>query len=208
MGFEYNLKDLHFPEERKKKKNTKSEYTLPGEKKKGETSIWREVLDYVFIVLAAMFIGYLIDHVLITNAFVPTGSMESTIHAGDRIIGNRLAYIRSEPQRGDIIIFPFPDNEKETYVKRIIGMPGETVLITDGKVYIDGSETPLEEPYLKEPMNGSFGPYTVPENCYFVMGDNRNDSWDGRYWDNKFVSRNKIESKAVFALFPQPRILH
>ena len=112
--------------------------------------------------------------------------------------------MKEGPERGDIVIFKYPDNEEETYVKRVVGLPGETVTIENAKVYIDGSETPLDEPYLKEEWTVATGPYTfeVPEDCYFVMGDNRNDSWDARYWTNTYVSGDKILGKAIFTYWP------
>ena len=130
--------------------------------------------------------------------------MENTIIPGDRLIGNRLAYLSSGPERGDIIIFYYPDNEEETYVKRVIGLPGDTVRIENAQVFINEEETPLEEPYLKEEWTVATGPYTfeVPEGCYFVMGDNRNDSWDARYWTNTYVAEEKILGKAIFTYWP------
>ena len=74
--------------------------------------------------------------------------------------------------------------------------------IHDGNIYINGSDTPLEDVDIKEPMEGSFGPYTVPEGCYFVMGDNRNNSRDSRYWENTFVSEDEILGKAVLRYWP------
>ena len=123
---------------------------------------------------------------------------------GDRLLGIRLAYTFTEPKRGDIIIFKFPDNEEENYVKRIIGMPGDTIELRDARVYINGSETPLEEDYLKEEWIMDSNPrfYQVPDNCYFVMGDNRNNSWDSRYWNNTYVSKDKILGKAWFRYYP------
>ena len=88
-------------------------------------------------------------------------------------------------------------------MKRVIGLPGETVNIVDGKVYIDGSDTPLDEPYLAEPMEGSYGPYTVPEGCYFMLGDNRNNSQDARFWQNKYVAKDKIIAKVLFSYYPK-----
>lgn len=127
---------------------------------------------------------------------------------GDDLFGFRLAYQFSEPKRGDIIIFKYPDDEEEKYVKRIIGLPGETVRISNAKVYIDDSETPLQEEYLKDEWTVATGPFEfqVPEGCYFVMGDNRNDSWDARYWDNTYVAREKIIGKAEWVYFPFDRI--
>lgn len=157
--------------------------------------------------VAALVIALLATHTLVVNSIVPTGSMESTVMPGDRVFGNRLAYVFSEPARGDIIIFDFPDDESKLYIKRIIGMPGETVNIVDGAVYINGAQTPLEEPYLNEPPLGSYGPYEVPEDSYFVMGDNRNNSLDSRFWENHFVTREEIRAKAGLRYFPGVKIV-
>lgn len=178
------------------------------EQEKGEkdetASHMKEILSWIIPFVAALLIAVFLKNYIIINANVPSGSMENTIMTGDRLIGNRLAYLKSNPERGDIIIFHYPDNEQEIYVKRVIGLPGETVEVRDGKIYIDGSETPLDEPYLKEEWTVATGPYEfeVPEDSYLVMGDNRNDSWDARYWANKYVAKDKILGKAVFAYWP------
>lgn len=162
--------------------------------------VLRESFQMIVIPVAlALFCG----KVLIVNANIPSGSMENTIHPGDRVIGSRLAYLGQDPQRGDIIIFRFPDDESQVFIKRIIGLPGEEVLIVDGQVYIDGAQSPLEEVYLKEAPQGSFGPYEVPEDSYFVMGDNRNNSHDSRFWENHFVARDEILAKAWFQYYPR-----
>lgn len=167
---------------------------------KRQKYIIKETISYAIIIVLAVVIALLINRFLIVNARVPTSSMVPTINKLDRIIGNRLAYINKAPERGDIIIFPFPDNEKEIYVKRIIGLPGETVEIRGGVVYINGS--PLDESsYLTVETLGDWGPYYVPLDSYFVLGDNRNNSKDSRYWDNKFVSRDKIMAKALFKYY-------
>ena len=106
----------------------------------------KELLSWAFTFLAAILMALFIKTFIIINATVPTGSMENTIVPGDDIIGFRLAYTFSEPERGDIIIFKNPNNLKEKYVKRVIGLPGDTVVIEDSKVYINGAETPLDEP--------------------------------------------------------------
>lgn len=162
--------------------------------------IIKEILSYVVMVIVAVILAKLIDSFIIINAKVPTGSMIPTIQKSDRIIGNRLSYNKEDPKRGDIIIFPFPDDENELYIKRIIGMPGETVEIHDGKVFINGSELD-ESAYLDTTTKGKWGPYIVPVDSYFVMGDNRNLSEDSRYWKNKYVSRDKILAKAVFKYY-------
>ena len=178
---------------------------IPQEEK---TSPLREALSWVFTFAAAILVALVLKNFVIINATVPTGSMENTIMPGDDLFGFRLAYQFSEPKRGDIIIFKYPDDEEEKYVKRIIGLPGETVRISNAKVYIDDSETPLQEEYLKDEWTVATGPFEfkVPEGCYFVMGDNRNDSWDARYWDNTYVAREKIIGKAEWVYFPFDRI--
>ena len=106
--------------------------------------------------------------------------------------------------RGDIVIFRYPDNEEELYVKRVIGLPGETVDIRDGYIYIDGADTPLDEDYLKEDWTVATGNYhfEVPEDSYLMLGDNRNDSWDARYWTNPYVREDKILGKAAVIYWP------
>ena len=99
-----------------------------------------------------------------------------------------------------------PDDEKQLFIKRIIGLPGETVEIHDGQIFIDGSKTPLKDVTTKEFMQGSFGPYTVPDNCYFVMGDNRNNSKDSRYWEHTFVTDDEIVGKAFLRYWPLNKI--
>lgn len=166
----------------------------------------KEIFEWVLTIAAAVMVALFINNFIIVNATVPTSSMEKTIMTNDRVIGLRFAYHSSEPERGDIIIFRFPDDEDILYIKRIIGMPGDTVEIHDGGVYIDGSL--LDEPYLKVTTEGEFGPYTVPEGHYFMMGDNRNNSADSRYWDNTFLEREKIVGKAVLRYWPSIKKLN
>ena len=169
---------------------------------KEQTSIAREILSWVFTFSLAIFVALILKNFIIINAVVPTGSMEHTIMSESNLFGNRLAYINSDPKRGDIIIFKYPDNEEEKYVKRIIGLPGEKVTIDEAKVYIDGKE--LEEDYIKEAWTRATGPFEfeVPEDCYLVLGDNRNDSLDARYWTNTYVHKDKIIAKAVLVYYP------
>lgn len=161
----------------------------------------KEAISWIKTIVFTLAVYIVVTNTLIANAMVPTGSMENTIMPGSRIIINRLAYLTDEPQRGDVISFWYPDNEEENYLKRIIGLPGETVEGKDGKIYIDGEE--LEETYIKEVSYQDFGPYLVPEDSYFVMGDNRNDSWDSRYWKNKFVEKKAIVGRAEFEYYPE-----
>ena len=95
------------------------------------------------------------------------------------------------------------------YVKRVIGLPGDVIDIIDDKVYLNGSDTPLDEPYIAEPMNQNETlHFEVPENSYFMMGDNRNYSLDARYWNNHYISKDKMIAKVLFEYFPTPKIIH
>ena len=175
----------------------------------------KEILSWIQILAAAAVIAYVLTTYIIANSTVPTGSMENTIMSHSRVLGSRLTYKFSEPERGDIAIFRYPDDKEEGittyYVKRIIGLPGETVDIVDGKIYINGSDTPLDEPYLHEEMD-LYGKdhlhYNVPEGHYFMLGDNRNNSNDARFWKNKYVPEEDLIAKVYLEYFPNPHFLH
>ena len=189
--------------ERRKKKAHEED-----EKEKKQGGLGKEIFEWVKIIVSAALIAFVLNTCIIANSEVPSGSMENTIMTGDRVIGSRLSYRFEDPKRGDIAIFRFPDNEKIYYVKRIIGLPGETVDIVDGKVYINGSDEPLDDPYIREPMIPEAPMhFEVPENSYFMMGDNRNYSMDARRWENTYVKREKIIAKVLFRYFPKPGIL-
>ena len=192
---------------------SRAEYEVDNRSKKKrcedeEEISWMQELKSIFsTIVITVIIVFLLKTYIIINATVPTGSMENTILPGDNIFGFRVAYLFDEPERGDVIFFHFPDDETQKYVKRIIGLPGEKVVIEGAKIYINDSEIPLEENYLKEEWVAGIGPYEfqVPEGCYFVLGDNRNSSADARYWRNPYVSEEKIIGKAVFTYYPFDR---
>ena len=170
-----------------------------------KTSVKREILEWTLVILISAALAFGLDKFIIVNAKIPSASMEPTIMTGDRLIGNRLAYLGEDPKRGDVVIFLFPDNEKEYFIKRVIGLPGETVTIKAGKVYINDSPQPLDESaYVKTTPLGDFGPFAVPQGAYFMMGDNRNNSMDSRYWNQPFVYKDKILGKAWVRYYPHP----
>ena len=160
-------------------------------------------------------------HFVLINAEVPSESMQNIIDPGDRLFGFRLAYTFDEPDRYDVVIFRYPVDESQNFIKRVIGLPGETVEIRAGKIYIDGSDTPLDEPYLPEEWTDDNDGYEfeVPEDCYLMLGDNRNISLDARFWADKalqygvaeneqeaqqytYVDSEQILGRAVFKYFP------
>lgn len=162
--------------------------------------IVKEIISWILVFGIALIMALLINRFVIFKVEVPSGSMENTIMTGDKVFTFRLSYLFNDPKRGDIVVFPFPDNEDVDYIKRIIGVPGDTIVIRDGILYIN--DEAMTEDYILEPMRREdFGPVDVPEGCYFMMGDNRNPSMDSRVWENQFVEKDKIKGKA-FLKYP------
>jgi len=126
-------------------------------------------------------------------------SMTPTLQNGEYILVNRLAYKTGQPERGDIIVFSFPTDEGQDLIKRVIGLPGETVHISDGIVTINGVK--LEESYIAQNPN-YFGEWTVPEGYLFVLGDNRNDSRDSHQWG--LLPIENVIGKSVLIYWPPP----
>lgn len=176
-------------------------------KESAGSSVWKEFMEYLKMIIFVVIVVLIVNNFLLINAKIPSESMEQTIMTGDRVFGNRLAYLFDKPKRFDIVIFKYPDHEKELFIKRIIGMPGETVEIRDGKVYIDGAKEPLDDSFTPEEPLGDYGPYVVPEDSYFMLGDNRNYSKDSRFWNNPYVAEDKILGKAVLRYFPGIKLL-
>ena len=164
----------------------------------------KEIWEWVKIIVSAAVIALVLNNFIIANSKVPSGSMENTIMTNDRVIGSRLSYLFADPERGDIVIFHYPDNEKVYFVKRVIGLPGDTVDIYGGHVYLNGSQEPLMEEYIREPMMPEIPMhFEVPEDCYFMLGDNRNYSKDARFWTNTYVKKEKIIAKVLFRYYPK-----
>jgi len=165
--------------------------------------LWREYIETaIFALLAAILL-----RIFVVSAYrVNSASMEDTLLNGDYIFVNKLAYeFGTEPQIGDIIVFEYPNNPEKKYIKRIVAGPGQQVQIADKIVYVDGqvaSIPALSKLIDKRVIPGdlsfrdNFGPYQVPSGQYFVLGDNRDDSRDSRFWGS--VPQQNIQGKAVF----------
>lgn len=213
----------------KKLKNETTENEAAGkaaEEEKEPRSLAREFLSWVQIIVVAVLVSLFLTRVVLVNAMVPSSSMETLISPGDRLFGNRLTYKTKDPERFDVVIFKYPVDEEENYIKRIIGLPGERVTIENAKVYINDSQIPLEENYLPEEwlIENDGYVFEVPEDCYLMLGDNRNVSLDARYWAGEafskglvssveegekfvYVNRDKILGKAMFTYWPHFRLL-
>lgn len=180
----------------------KNEQVKQEKKKSG----LRGILDFCIPIAVAIIVAILLKSFVFANAIVPTGSMLNTIQLQDRIIASRVAYINNDPERYDVVLFYYPDDESQIYVKRVIGLPNETVEIVNGVVYVtkpDGTIIQLEDDFVtnEEPI-GNYGPFTVPEDSYFMLGDNRNKSKDSRFWTDKYVHKDKIIGKVMFKYYP------
>lgn len=171
-----------------------------------QKNIIKEILSYIIIIVIAFLLAQFWKHFISTKVEVISGSMKDTLQIDDRLIASKLPYIFGEPERGDIVVFHFPDDESEVFIKRLIGLPGETIEIVDGYVYVDG--VLLEETYVKGNREGNYGPYLVPEREYFMLGDNRLHSGDSREWNDKYVSKDQLIGKGLFLYKPEFRKLY
>ena len=161
---------------------------------------------YLIVGAASVTISYLFFTHVIIGGWIPSSSMEPTLQVGDYAISNGLAYLKHEPQKGDIIIFRHADvADGETLIKRIVGVPGDSIMFIDGYVYINGEL--VYESYLpEETETNSFKDFeNIPDGCYFVMGDNRENSEDSRFWNDPYVQKSEIRGK-LLSVIPFARL--
>lgn len=164
--------------------------------------MWKWLKEWVPIIVIALVLSMTIRTYVGEAVVVPSGSMLPTIQINDRLAVEK--FIKPEDlKRGDIVVFypPLPDKKDERFIKRLIGIGGDTIEIRDGVLYRNGKK--VDEPYIQEPMKGSYGPVTVPPGKFFFLGDNRNNSYDSREWNTTpFVDKSAICGKAVFRFYP------
>jgi signal peptidase I len=191
-------------------------------KKTGKRLVW----EYTEAIVTALLLALVIRAFVIQAFKIPTGSMKQTLLVGDHILVNKFIYgVRipftdkkvlaiSEPERGDIIVFKYPEDPSRDFIKRVIGVEGDVVEERDKVVYVNGK--PLNEPYAVHTENGieprsveprdNFGPLIVPEDKYFVMGDNRDQSYDSRYWG--FVDQSAVKGEALVIYWSWDKVSH
>ncbi|HLA66833.1 MAG TPA: signal peptidase I [Acidimicrobiia bacterium] len=194
-----------------------------GEKADAVRSFWKEL---PFLIVVALVVAVIIKTFLIQAFFIPSASMHDTLLEGDRVMVNKLAYRFGEPHRGDVIVFDSPlvaHDQTESFlgrvvrnvgealglstpesalIKRVIALGGETIEIKGNRIYIDG--VAIDEPYLTRPVNmDAFGPLTIPQGYVFVMGDNRNQSEDGRVFGP--IPDSDIIGRAFVRVWPPGR---
>jgi len=172
------------------------------------------IREYAESIIIAVLLALVIRTYLVQAFKIPSGSIEDTLAIGDHLLVNKFIYgtklpfsdkrllTLRDPRRGDVIVFEYPEDPSKDFIKRVIGTPGDVVEGKDKKVYVNGK--PYENPHeihkekdiIPKEMNprDTFGPVKVPPNSYFMMGDNRDRSYDSRFWG--FVSRDKIKGLA------------
>jgi len=204
-------------------KNAKATAPPPADPARPTPRTFRKstVREYFESIVIAVILALFIRTFVVQAFKIPTGSMENNLLIGDHLLVNKFVFGPSATglerailpmgtiKRGDVIVFKYPEEPDRDYIKRVIGLPGETVEMRAKKIYING--TPLDEPYVHflEPPSAEtnvhevtsidvrerYGPVTVPPNQYFVMGDNRDNSQDSRYWG--FLRRDYVKGKAL-----------
>ena len=141
--------------------------------------------------------------VLGTRGFYVYGScMEPNLKTGERVLASRFAYLFSGPQRGDVIIFRYPGDPSKNYVKRVIGLPGDMIQILEGRLFVNNIA--LDEPYRELAAHGDYGPERVKPGNLFVLGDNRDQSNDSRFWGELPIGN--VEARAVMRYWPPSRM--
>lgn len=163
---------------------------------------WRPYVSFLKDIALGVVLWFLITQFVGEARQIPSGSMEPTIQIGDRVWTDKLFLRFDEIQRGDIVVFTPPERSEYPYIKRVVGVPGDSVEVKGGKVFINGE--PVAEPYVVEPPIYNYGPVKVPPGEYFVLGDNRNHSNDSHVWG--FLRRDKISARAVFRFWPFDRL--
>lgn len=181
-------------------------------------SVWR---DWTESIIVAFFLAMVIRAFVVQAFKIPTGSMRMTLIEGDLILVNKFIYgakvpflnfwlpaVRS-PQRGDVVVFIYPEDKKKDFIKRLVGLPGETIEIKGGSIYINGQ--PATEPIFNQIYYYNRGDFsaegqkiTVPQNSYFVLGDNSTSSKDSRFWG--FVPKENLLGQALIIYWPLNRI--
>lgn len=168
-----------------------------------ERSIIRELLGWIVYILIIVGLTYLIITFVGQRTRVSGSSMETTLTDGDNLIVDKISFRFRDPKRYEIIVFPYQYQENTYYIKRIIGLPGETVQVIDGKVYINGEE--LDEYYGNEEMQDpgiAKDPITLGQDEYFVLGDNRNHSADSRQANVGILQRKDLLGRAWIRIWP------
>lgn len=168
-----------------------------------------QLREYVEAFLISVIAAVLIIVFVAQSFLVEGSSMEPSFHDGQRLLVEKVSYRFGEPKRGQVVIFKYPSDRRRKFIKRIVGIPGDEIVIKDGFLYVNAVR--MEESYINGPTYGTysaptFGPVLVPQGHYFVLGDNRRNSDDSRYRDVGFVPEGDLVGRAMFVYWPVTQI--
>ena len=174
-----------------------------------DNKVWEFLKDTLQVVVFALILTFILRSYVFETRTIPSGSMLPTLQIGDKLFVDKVYFKFKDFQRFDILTFIPPQNAQaegvklgSPWIKRLIGLPGDTIQVMDGKVYLN--DKPLEEPYINEKPNYTYGPVTVPDGMVFMMGDNRNNSNDSHFWG--FLPMENIKGKAFYRYWPTNRV--
>ncbi|MFP5326872.1 MAG: signal peptidase I [Acidimicrobiia bacterium] len=175
----------------------------PSDKPAKSTSALKSLVEWIIVLGGALLVAFVVKTFLIQAFYIPSSSMERTLLIGDRVLVNKLSYDVGEVERGDIVVFERPPHDTgnpdiKDLIKRIVALPGETVELRDGEVFIDGRR--LDEPYLQAHDDANVEPKKVPAGHYWVMGDNRSQSKDSRFFGP--IPDDLIVGRAFVRIWP------
>ncbi|NMF83569.1 signal peptidase I [Nodosilinea sp. P-1105] len=172
-------------------------------------TLWASQGSNIRVLAIALVVALTVRLVIAEPRYIPSNSMDPTLHIGDRLIVDKISYRWQSPHRGDIIVFRPPSQltklgygNGQAFIKRVIGEPGQTIQVTHGQVLVN--RNPLTEPYLLEPPSYEMGAVTIPPGYVFVMGDNRNDSNDSHIWG--VLPQTNIIGRAWLRFWPLDRL--
>ena len=164
------------------------------------TSLGEEIKDWIVSIAIAVVLAFFIRYFIVELYLVDGPSMRPTLQSAERLVVNKFIYRFRPPERGEILVFRYPRDPSRDFIKRVIAVPGDTIEIRDGRVYVNAAL--LNEPYILSKTRGNYPLATVPDEHIFVMGDNRNNSEDSRFADVGFVPFDLIKGKAMLVFWP------
>ena len=179
----------------------KEDSSPPGDRKSANTlnlRVFAILKASLQVAVVAVVLFVLIVTFVVQGYCVSGNCMDPNLRTGERILGSKIVYRFKSLARGDIVVFKYPEDPNKIFIKRIIGLPGETIEMRAGQVYINGN--PLREPYLLHDPHGSYGPEQIKLGYLFVMGDNRDQSNDSRYWGELPIKN--VQAKAWIRYWP------
>lgn len=175
-------------------------FVLLSVNRRDMSSVGEEIKDWIVSIAIAVVLALGIRYFIVELYLVDGPSMRPTLQSAERLVVNKFIYRFRTPERGEILVFRYPRDPSRDFIKRVIAIPGDTIEIKDGRVYVNS--TLMNEPYILSKTRGDYPLATVPEGHIFVMGDNRNNSEDSRFADVGFVPYELIKGKAVLVFWP------